>query len=148
MDALFYALFSGGRHSMHYLIQFSHQNLGTIRLVNNNEDVAYDGKTFARSSFEYTEPDKKGAGGALRITAIGNELIPFIENADDKYRLDVVGVLVEDGEVQPIESYAHFHGSASYSDDMVVEFQLEGDDRLDMTFTPYMYDTDSNRGNA
>lgn len=145
---LFNRFFYGGNFALPYLIRFYHPNAGTIRLVNNTEAVTLDGETYGVSTFEYTPPDTKGDGGHLKITAIDNELIEFAENADWQYRLDVVGVIAENGTVQKIKSYAHFYGSLSYGENMEIEFNLGKDDKLDMKFCPYTYDTDNNRGNA
>lgn len=145
---LFNKLFEGGKYSLPYLIRFYHPSVGTIRLVNNNEAVELDGETYSPSSFEYTPPDTQGKGGSLKITGIDNALIEFVENANYQYRLDVAGVLTEGQTVQCINSYVHFYGSVSYGDDMQLQFQLGRDDRLDMTFCAYTYDTDNNRANA
>jgi hypothetical protein len=145
---IFNALFSGGNFSLPYLIELSHETAGTFYLIDDKTDKTYNGHTYKASSFTYTAPGKDGNGGTLSIDAKDNELIEWVENADENYTLSVVGALIEDGSIQPLRQYRHFHGSISYSDNMEIEFTLQGDDRLDMTFNPYMYDTDSNPGNA
>lgn len=145
---LFDRFFSGGKFSLPYLIKFYHPTAGTIRLVNNTEAIELDGEEYIPSSFDYTPPDTAGKGASLKITGIDNGLIEFVENANWQYRLEVTGVIAEDGTVQKIKSYVHFYGSVSYGDDMQLQFQLGRDDRLDMTFCPYTYDTDNNRANA
>ncbi|WP_294429902.1 hypothetical protein [uncultured Treponema sp.] len=147
-EEIFDRLFSGGKYSLPYLVKFYHPTAGSIRLVNNNEAVELDGELYAPSSFEYTRPDRSGKGGSLKITGIDNGLIEFVENANWRYRLDVAGVIAEDGTVQRIRSYVHFYGSVSYGDDMQLQFQLGRDDRFDMLFCPYFYDTDNNPANA
>jgi hypothetical protein len=145
---LFDTLFSGGKYSLPYLIKFYHPTAGTIRLVNNNEAVELDNELYEPSSFEYTPPDTTGKGATLKITGIDNAIVEFVENANYQYRLDVKGVIVSGGVVEKIKSYVHFYGSVSYGEDMQLQFQLDRDDRLDMTFCPYAYDTDNNRANA
>lgn len=145
---IFNRLFSGGRFSLPYLIKFTHPTAGTIRLVNNNQSVELEGEQYEVSTFLYTEPNNKGEAGTLEITAVDNTLIEFVENADYRFRLDVVGVLIEDGTIQKIKTYSHFFGSVSYGLDMKLSFQLGKDDRLDMAFPPYVFDADNNRGNA
>lgn len=147
-NEIFNRLFSGGRFTLPYLIKFTHPTAGTIRLVNNNQSVEFEGEQYEVSTFSYTEPNNKGEAGTLEVTAVDNTLIEFIENADYRFRLDVVGVLIEDGTIQKIKTYSHFFGSVSYSLDMKLSFQLGKDDRLDMAFPPYVFDADNNRGNA
>lgn len=145
---IFYRLFSGGKHSLPWLIKLSHPDAGTIRLVNNNEAVQLDDETYEVANFEYVAPDTSGEGGQLKIAAADNGIIQFVEQADSRWRLDVVGVIAHEGVIQRIKQYTHFFGSISYGVDMIVEFQLGRDDRLDMKFPPYMFDTDNNRGNT
>lgn len=145
---LFDRFFNGGKFSLPYLIRLYHPKSGTIRLVNNNESVWFRNELYEASSFEYTPGGTDGKGASLKVTGIDNTLIEFVENADFRYRLDVVGVVIDGGTIQQIHSYVHFYGSVSYDDGMQVQFQLGRDDRLDMTFCPYTYDTDNNRANA
>lgn len=149
-DEIFNALYGGGNYTLPYLLKFSHEKLKTIYLVNNNEDVIFQGNTFLASDFEYTPPDVNGSGGTLSISSEPNEntLFEFIENADYKYRLDIVGALNLDGTVTPLKQYVHFFGTVTIDAKGKITLQLAGDDRLDMTFTPYKFDTDNNRGNA
>ena len=81
--------------------------------------------------------------GVKKIT----EYNEWVENADDRYSLEVVGVLVG-SEIQPIRSFRHFYGTVSMGADNTLSFSLENDGRLGMTFNVYKYDTDLNPGNA
>lgn len=147
-NELFNRFFSGGFYSLHYLLEFSCSGYDTIRLVNNTENVTYNGKTYTAAGFEYTPADSQGKGAQLKISGAENSLIEFVENAEDDFRLDIVGVIAENGEIQKIKQYTHFYGSVSYGENMELNFELSNDDRLDMTFPPYKFDTDINRGNA
>lgn len=147
-NELFNRFFSGGFYSLHYLLEFSCSNYDTIRLVNNTENVTFNGKTYTAASFEYTPADSQGKGAQLKISGTENSLIEFVENAEDDFRLDIVGVIAESGQIQKIKQYTHFFGSVSYGENMELNFELSNDDRLDMTFPPYKFDTDINRGNA
>lgn len=147
---IYEALYNGGNFSLPYLLKFTDQNNNVVTLVNNNEDVLFNNVTYKAASFEYTPPSNEGSGATLSISTQpneDNELFEFVENANYKYSLQVVGVLINNT-VQAIKSYMHYYGSVSYNEKGVVEFTLESDDRLDMTFPPYKYDTDNNRGNA
>lgn len=145
---IFDKLFSGGRFALPYLVRFYHEVAGEICVINNNEAVEYDGKHYAVSSFDYTPPGDDGNGATLTITGVDNNLIEWAETADSRLKITVEGVMLEDGSIYPLRSFKHFFGSLSYSDNMSLEFTLGKDDRLEMTFNPYVYDTDNNRGNA
>ncbi len=145
---IFNLLFNGGNYSKQYLIKFTHPTAGTLRFVNNNEAVVYDGATYNPANYEYTPPDSQGAGASLSIGIADNyQIVEWVENADYRYTLEVIGEL-DNGSVQPIRAYKHFYGTVSMSDDGKLSFSLENDGRLDMVFTVYKYDTDLNRGNA
>lgn len=141
-------LFEGGNYAKQYLIKLSHPTAGVLRLVNNNEDVVYEEQTYKASSFDYTSPNLQGDSGSLSISIVDNEnLFEWVDNADCRYSLEVTGIL-NGGDIQPLKSYKHFYGSVSLGDNNQLEFNLENDGRLNMTFNVYKYDTDLNRGNA
>lgn len=145
---IFNLLFNGGNYTKQFLIKFSHPTAGVLRFVNNNEAVVYEDATYTPANYEYTPPDSQGAGASLTIGIADNyQIVEWVENADDRYSLEVIGEL-NNGTVQPIRAYKHFYGTVSMSDDGKLSFSLENDGRLDMVFTVYKYDTDLNRGNA
>lgn len=145
---LFNKLFNGGNFGLHYLIKFIHGDT-VIRLINDNKSVEFGGETYSISSFDYNPPDNTGNGGTLSITADDdNELMEFVENADASYVLEVVGVLTENNTVEELHIYRHMFGSVSCSENKTLEFELGSDDRLDLQFCPYTFDTDNNRANA
>ena len=147
-EAVYNLLFSGGNYAKPYLVRFSHPTAGVLRFVNNNEAVEYENAVYNPANFNYNPPDSKGEGGSLEIGIADNaSIVEWVENADYRYSLEVVGVLVAN-EVQPIRSYKHFYGTASMGADNTLSFSLENDGRLGMTFNVYKYDTDLNRGNA
>lgn len=144
---LFNKFFSGGAYSLPYLIQFTcEQNI--LLFVNSNEDVVFNNNTFKAATFEYIRPDIMGDGGSLKISGMKNSLIEFLEDSDNQMRLDVVGILLENGDIEELRSWTHMYGTVTYNDKMEISFTLESDDRLKMTFPPYKFDTDNNRGNA
>lgn len=145
---LFDRLFNGGKFSLPYLVKFSHPRAGDIFLVNNNESVEYNGNVYKVSSFDYAPPGSNGDGATLSICDADSGLLVWAENADSKMSITVDGIMLADGTITPIHNYKHFYGSIAYGDDGKIEFTLGHDDRLEMTFNPYVYDTDNNRGNA
>lgn len=145
---IFNKLFSGGNFALPYLIKFTHATAGTICLINDNQAIEYNGEVYNVSTFDYTKPDGKGQNATLNITSFENGMLEFVENADHHYKLEVIGLLVDAVNVQPCGFYKHFHGSVSITENGTIEFQLGADDRKDMIFAPYKYDTESNPGNA
>ena len=145
---IFNLLFNGGNFSRHFLIKLTHPTAGTLRYINNNEQVRYKNEIYKPANFEYTEPNKQGEGAKLDISATDNyEIVEWVENADYYYLLEVEGVLIN-GQIHEIKSYRHFYGTVSMGDDNKLSVALESDGRLDMVFTAYKYDTDLNRGNT
>lgn len=151
-NEIFYALFSGGNISLPYLLKFTSDttsdNPVVLRFVNNNEDIVLDGETFKASTFQYTKPDMSGNGANLSISGNDTGLIEFADIASSKWSLEVKGVICADGSVQRISQFLHFYGTVSYSDNEEMSFELGNDDRGEMTFPSYSYDTDNNLGNA
>ena len=86
--------------------------------------------------------------GQLEITAIDNSVIDIIDNSDELFEITAIGVLNDDGTVTAMKMYRHQYGSATTTEDMRVVIAFTNDDRLSMTFPPYIFDADNNRGNA
>lgn len=147
---IFNALFGGGNFTLPFLLKFTHPTAGKVCLINDNKSLTFESNTYEPANFTYNPPDDTGSNANLEISSVPNEnnLFEFIENSDYKYRLDVVGALLEDGTVQKIKLYSHFYGSVSADKTGKINFTLGADDRKDMTFTPYVFDTDNNPGNA
>ena len=150
-NEVFNALQRGGAYSLPYLIKMYHPDYGSLYFVNNNEDVVYNNITYHASAFKYTPPQTAGGvlrNGTLEITAIDNEVIDIIDNSDELFEITAVGVLNEDGNVTAIKLYKHQYGSATTTEEMKVVITFTNDDRLQMVFPPYIFDSDNNRGNA
>lgn len=145
---IFNLLFNGGNFARPWLLKITHPTAGTLRYVNNNEQVTYDEEVYKPANFDYTPPNNMGEGAKLDISATDNyEIVEWLENADCRYSLEVVGVLINNS-VQETRCYKHYYGTVSMSEDNKLSFSPENDGRLDMVFTVYKYDTDLNRGNA
>lgn len=147
-NEIFNRYFNGGNYALPFLLKFSCPGCNSLYFVNNTEDIVFEGKRYIRAGFEYMPPDSTGNGASLRIGGNGTGLVEFIENADENYRLDVIGLIAEGGEVQKLKQYVHFYGSVSYTENMELNFELGTDDRLDMTFPPYKFDAETNKGNT
>lgn len=146
---LFEKLYNGGVFSLPILIKLTDSKAGEICLTNNNESITYNNKTYSVATFDYFPPNTSGSGASLSISSISgeNELFEFIENSSESYTLSVVACIVDD-EIQGFRNYKHYHGKATVNDKGGIDFNLDGDDRLEMTFTPYTYDNENNQGNA
>lgn len=150
-NEVFNALHRGGAFSLPYLIRMYHPTYGALYFVNNNEDVIYNGNTYHASSFKYTRPQTIGGvlkNGILEITAIDNEVIDIIEKSDELFEVTAVGVLDKAGSITAIKTFKHQYGTAVTDEQMKVIISFTNDDRLEMTFPPYVFDADNNRGNA
>lgn len=144
-EEMFYKFFEGGNFSCHYLLKFELGN-SVIRLCDNNKDIVFDGETYLATSLEFTPPDTTGAGASLKITLIENfDLFSMLASATDNYTLSVVGVINESGTVEEYESSNHMYGSLSVTQDRVMQFTLDRDDRLEMQFCVYDFDSENNR---
>lgn len=150
-NEVFNALHRGGAFSLPYLIKMYHPDFGSLYFVNNNENVTYNGVTFQASTFNYTPPQTIGGvlkNGSLEITAIENNVINLIDQSDELFEITAVGALNEDGTVTAFKMYRHQYGSVTITEDMRIVLSFTNDDRLDMAFPPYIFDSDNNRGNA
>lgn len=155
-NEIYNALHRGGAFSLPYLITLSHPSITTLYFVNNNEDVIYDGHTFKATSFKYTRPKTIGGvlkNGSLELTekdnANGfNEIAALIEKVDERLIVNAVGVINDAGDVTPIKAFKHQYGTATINENMTLSIQFTNDDRLGMSFPPYIFDAENNRGNA
>lgn len=150
-DEVFNALQQGGAYSLPYLIQMYHPDFGSLYFVNNNENISYNSHTFLASTFKYTPPQTIGGvlkSGQLEITAIDNSVIDIIDQSDELFEITAVGVLNDDGTITAIKMYKHQYGSATITEDMRIVIAFTNDDRLELAFPPYIFDSDNNRGNA
>lgn len=145
---LFEKYLYGGKFSLPFLLKFRCSGLSSVYLVNDNVNVIYENKTYIATSFEYSPGDMSGKGATLKISGIENDLVQFIELANENARLDVVGVISENGEVQALKQYKHFFGSVSYTEKNEITFTLTEDERFNMTFPPYKFDNETNKGNT
>lgn len=143
----------GGKFALPWLITLTHESAGTIYLVNNNEDVTYGDNTYKASTFDYQRPTSTGGpldGGTLTITAYPADdvnLVAFFETADETFTFNAVGCYV-DGEVSPVRTYAQQYAQVGISNSYEIVVEFTGDDRMDMVFPPYVFDSENNRGNA
>lgn len=148
-NELYKMLARGGAYSLPYLIRLYQKGYTPLYYVNNNEDVEFKGALYKAASFKYTRPKQKNGvltNGSLEITSM-NEVLDIVEAANDLFDVQVVGLL-QAGEVIPIKIYHHRYGSITSDESMKITITFSNDDRLQMVFPPYTFDTNNNRGNA
>ena len=119
-----------------------------LRVVNNNENVSFGGKTYSAATFNYTPGEAvhgMDGGGTLDIAVTDNSVIDMIESYRS-VKLEVVGVLV-DSAVTEVQGFSHTWGSVSW-DGKKASFTFEKDEKLTMTFPSILLDPSINRGNA
>ena len=117
---IFNRYFNGGAYALPFLLKFSCPGCSTLYFVNNTESIEFEGNIYHHASFEYAPPDSNGKGANLRISGADKRL----------------------------KQYIHFYGTVSYSENMELNFELGTDDRLEMTFPPYKFDAETNKGNT
>lgn len=150
-NEVFNALQRGGAYTLPYLIRLYHPQYGALYFVNNNESVTYNNTVYEASTFKYTRPQTVGGvlkNGALEITAIDNEVIDIIDESDELFEVTAVGVIDVDGSITPINLFKHIYGTVTTDEEMKVVINFTNDDRLEMSFPPYVFDADNNPGNA
>lgn len=161
---IFEKYFNGGNVSLPLLIKMrigykwtmtANTSYNYYYFTNNNENIIFEGQEYLASSFEYTPPDNMGGGASLRIAMAdgirnaGVSLVEIIESANTSdSSIEVVGVLAQNGQVERVKNYKNFIGNVSYDEKMEAVFSLREDDRLSMTFPPYKFDSETNKGNA
>ena len=150
-DEIFNALQRGGAYSLPYLITLHHPTVGTLYFVNNNEDITYSGNTYHASAFKYTKPQTVGGvlkNGSLEITAIDNQVIELIDQSDELFEVTAVGIIDNNGDITPLKMFKHQYGTANIDESMKLVISFTNDDRLGMSFPPYVFDSDNNPGKA
>lgn len=148
---IYKALQTGGAYSLPYLIKLSHPDAGALYFVNNCDNITYGGNIYAAAGFKYTKPQTVGGvlkNGTLQISAIDNTAIELLDNSDELFTVDVVGVIDNYGEITPIKSFRHQYGTVTVDETLNLTISFTNDDRMSMVFPPYVFDQDNNRGNA
>lgn len=70
-----------------------------LRLVNNDEDMVYDGNTYSWASFKYTPPsysDKKIGDGTISISSVDQSIVSIIRGISTRATASVVAAFYYD----------------------------------------------------
>ena len=139
-----------GRYSLPYLIKL-HDDKNTIvmRFVNDVKSITFNGDVYTAGTFSYKpNASEQGltGGGTLEISVQGNAVIDLIETYRE-VRLDVVGCIMQDGNIAELKSFRHHYGKVK-TDRATAKVTFEKDDRLSMTFPALIWSAFNNRGNS
>lgn len=137
-----------GAYSLPWLIHiYDDDGTTNLRFINDVAPVTYGGNTFAATTFSYLpgpEVSGFGGGGSLEIAVTDNSIIDMIE-LYRSLRLDVIGVLQDDGTITEVKTFGHHYGTVSWNG-KAARFSFEEDDRLGMTFPAMVFNSYNCRG--
>ena len=137
---VFKELTEGGLFNLPFLLHI-YDDSTDLYIINDNENLIYNGHTFEAASFDYT-PSTNG-GATLGCDIFDKpELLNYI-NRNRNFKCDLIGVY-RGGEVVQLETYRHNYGDATW-DGVKFEIRLDGDDRGSMTFPALIYNSYNNR---
>ena len=138
---VFKELTEGGLFNLPFLLHI-YDDSTDLYIINDNENLIYNGHTFEAASFDYT-PSTNG-GATLGCDIFDKpELLNYI-NRNRIFKCELIGVY-RGGEVVQLETYRHNYGDATW-DGVKFEIRLDGDDRSSMTFPALIYNSYNNRG--
>lgn len=140
-----------GGYSLPWLITLSN-GTSTLYYINDTANLTHGGHEYVASTFTYIpSPDENGlsGGGTLEIAAADAGtagIIALIQSAT-ALTFEVIGVLLDDGTVSEIKTFAHSYGTVRMNG-RKASFSFERDDRLGMSFPAIVFSHYNNRGNA
>src|SRR5574344_2104712 len=102
-------LTEGGLFSLHFILHIYDSNTN-IYLINENENLNYNGITYQAAAFAYN-PSVNG-DATLEISIHDNAELLNIVGRSRRFNCDLVGVF-KGGEIVPIGAYKHQYGDAS-----------------------------------
>lgn len=142
---IFRQLAEGGGYTLPYLLHIYADNKNVdLYVINDNQDLEYNGHTYNASSFTYRP--NSDTESSLEIELVDHDqIIDLLEN-NYAFKVEAIGVLYN-GEVNEIRQFRHIYGEGSWTGS-TLQLKLNKDDRLGMTFPALVFDTFNNRGNA
>ncbi len=137
-------LAEGGGYNLPFLVHLSSpDNVTHIYLINDNQDMTYNGHTYSASNFTYT-PNTSGDSTFNVELVEHDEIIDLLEESE-YFNVEVVGVFNGE-EVEEIGQYKYKYGEGTW-DGAKLEMKLNKDDRGGMTFPALIFNSYNNRGN-
>lgn len=137
-------LAEGGGYNLPFLVHLSSPDNAThIYLINDNQDMTYNGHTYSASNFTYS-PNTSG-DSSLNIELVQHdEIIELLEDCE-YFKVEVIGIFNGE-EVKEIRQSRHKYGEGTW-DGAKLEMKLNKDDRGNMTFPALIFNSYNNRGN-
>ena len=137
-------LAEGGGYNLPFLVHLSSPDNAThIYLINDNQDMTYNGHLYAASNFTYS-PNKTG-DSTLSIEIVEHDEIIDLLEENEYFNVEVIGIF--NGEkVEAIGQYKHRYGEGTWNGSKL-EMKLNKDDRGSMTFPALIFNSYNNRGN-
>ena len=137
-------LAEGGGFNLPFLVHLSSPDNAThIYLINDNQDITYNGQTYSASNFTYS-PNNTGDSSFSVELVQHDEIIELLEDCE-YFKVEVIGIFNGE-EVEEIGQYRHKYGEATWSG-AKLEMKLNKDDRGGMTFPALIFNSYNNRGN-
>jgi len=120
----------------------------TWYFTSNDRDVNYGNQLYTAVPMNYKFPTSKNGvpqGGVLEIDISvqdeGEELLKWFDELDHRASIDVVGLINEQGNIEPISQITQSHGNVSWDGEKIT-WSLGADDRLNMQVNPWVADND------
>jgi hypothetical protein len=138
-------LAEGGGYNLPFLARISTPDESTnIYVINDNQDMAYGGRTYAASNFTFT-PNNNG-DSQLNIELVEHDDIIDILDENYSFKIEIIGIY--NGEtVEALGLYKFKYGEGTW-DGAKLQMKLNKDDRGNMTFPALIFNSYNNRGNA
>lgn len=137
-------LAEGGGYNLPFLVHLSSpDNTTHIYLINDNQDMTYNGHLYAASNFTYS-PNKNG-DSTFNVGLVEHDEIIDILEENEYFNVEVTGVFNGD-KVEAIGQYKHRYGEGTWNG-AKLEMKLNKDDRGSMTFPALIFNSYNNRGN-
>lgn len=139
------SLSQGGGFTLPTLVKLtSESGDDAVYLINDNEDLTYEGITYKASNFSYTPSDNSESTLEVEIVE-SDKIIDILENSYH-FQAEFTEIFY-DGEIEAFSTRKHYYGEATW-DGLKLELSIERDDRWDMTFPALIFNNYNNRGNT
>ena len=135
--------------SMPVLIELKHPEKITWYFTSNNQDVEWENHTYKSVPMSYNFPSSQNGvpqGGTFEIDIDqqqydGYELLKWFDTLDHNASIEVVGLINEQGNIEPIRQITQSHGNITW-DGKKITWNPGPDDRLNMQVNPWVADKD------
>ena len=154
MDVIDFSRLFGraGGVSFPVLIQLGHPERESRHFTSNSRNIIYNNIEFKSAPMSYKFPTSKDGvptGGVLEIDIDqqqnGAELLQWFDRADHRAYINVLALILENGEIAPLNYLSQQHGTVSIDGEKII-WNLGEEARLNMQVNPWVMDADSLSG--